>query len=260
MSTVDLPNIREPFLAANGQISRPWWIWLQQLMTRVGGSDGTDITALQTLVRQLIKDVIALEHAATDDPTGQRIATLDLLLEEISAMQAGANFGHGQWDDPDMHLVATATAAGFMSAADKAKLDTFGSAFSANQSGVGQAIAAATPTVVICNTETLDALGEYNPVTGIFTAQAAGQYVFSGRVHGTQTTATTRTLSLYVNGAEVSRMQQKQADNGNCVIAGDSGVVTLAASDQIAMRYFSALADTIVVGAALTNFSGWRIR
>jgi len=54
MSTVDLPNIREPFLAANGQISRAWWIWLQQLMTRIGGSGGTDIAVIEALVRALV--------------------------------------------------------------------------------------------------------------------------------------------------------------------------------------------------------------
>lgn len=55
MSTVDLPNIREPFIdARTGQISRPWWIWLQQLMARIGGSQGTDISALTAAVTALI--------------------------------------------------------------------------------------------------------------------------------------------------------------------------------------------------------------
>lgn len=123
MSKVDLPNIREPFLSANGQISRPWWIWLQQLMTRIGGSNPGDITALQEAVRQLIKDVLSLERVAADESTGQLIAELNLMVEGLSGLQAGENFGHGQWEDPEMHAAATASAAGFLSAADKAKLD-----------------------------------------------------------------------------------------------------------------------------------------
>lgn len=55
MSTVDLPKINQPFIdPVSGQISRPWWIWLQQLMTRIGGSNGTDLSALQAAVTALI--------------------------------------------------------------------------------------------------------------------------------------------------------------------------------------------------------------
>lgn len=56
MSTVDLPKINQPFIdPVSGQISRPWWIWLQQLMTRIGGSGGTDISVLEQLVRDLLE-------------------------------------------------------------------------------------------------------------------------------------------------------------------------------------------------------------
>lgn len=55
MSTVDLPKINQPFIdPRSGQISRPWWIWLQQLMARVGGSNGTDLTALEAAVTALL--------------------------------------------------------------------------------------------------------------------------------------------------------------------------------------------------------------
>lgn len=67
MSTVDLPNIREPFLdARTGQISRAWWIWLQQLMTRIGGSSGEDISALA----QAVRDLIALTTAQGNEING----------------------------------------------------------------------------------------------------------------------------------------------------------------------------------------------
>jgi hypothetical protein len=349
MSTVDLPNIREPFIdPRSGQISRPWWIWLQQLMARVGGAGGTDISVIEALVRQLIKDVVALERVAIDNPQGQINAGLALQIEELQAFAGSLYRGHGFWEDPDMHAAATTSAAGFMSASDKITLDglagssvatsrqiiagaglTGGGDLSADrtlnvaanadgsitvnandvQIGVlatdaqhgnrgggalhaaattsvagfmaaadkqkvddvassyffayrssGQAISAATSTTIVADTEVYDALGEYNSATGVFTAQSGGFYIFSGRVNGTQTTATTRTLQLFVNGVETIRMQQKQADNGNCVIAGDSGLVGLSAGDQVTMRYFSVLADTATAGSAFTNFSGWRVR
>lgn len=56
MSNVDLPNIREPFIdQRSGQISRPWWLWLQQLMVRIGGSDSENISAIVEAIRDLIR-------------------------------------------------------------------------------------------------------------------------------------------------------------------------------------------------------------
>jgi hypothetical protein len=79
--SVDLPNIREPFLdARTGQISRAWWIWLQQLMTRIGGSSGSDLTA----IRQAIIDLIAATIAQEIEINGQVALppqSLDELLE-----------------------------------------------------------------------------------------------------------------------------------------------------------------------------------
>jgi len=63
MSSLDLPNIREPFIDPNtGQISRPWWIWVQQLMTRIGGSNATDLTALTALVTALLATTRAQDN------------------------------------------------------------------------------------------------------------------------------------------------------------------------------------------------------
>lgn len=347
MTTVDLPNIREPFIdPRSGQISRPWWIWLQQLMGRIGGSNGTDISVIEALVRQLIKDVLALERATSDNPQGQINAGLALQIEELQAFVADER-GHGFWEDPDMHAAATPTsagfmsatdklvldalnadhvpnartltagagltgggnlsadrtfnvvanadgsivvnaddiqvgvlatdaqhgvrgggtqhavattlAAGFMSAADKAKLDGFASSYFSAYASTGQAAGAGAVLLVICDTQLNDALGEYDPTTGVFTAAATGLYVFHGHVFGTQTTSTNRQLMLYVNGAEVIRMQQLTSSSGASAIGGTSGLVNLNAGNTVTMRYLSTLADTTATGASATNFSGWRV-
>lgn len=89
MSTVDLPNIREPFVdTRSGQISRPWWIWLQQLMTRIGGTGGTDIAALEAAVTALI----ALTRAHDNEINGQ-VALPPMSHEDLIAFdeaQVGA--------------------------------------------------------------------------------------------------------------------------------------------------------------------------
>lgn len=88
MSTVDIPNIREPFIdTRSGQISRPWWIWMQQLMTRIGGSDGPDIASLIALITALIASAKAHEN----EINGQ--VALPPILEELAlfdAAQVGA--------------------------------------------------------------------------------------------------------------------------------------------------------------------------
>lgn len=67
MSTVDLPSIREPFIdQRTGLITRAWWIWLQQLMTRIGGSGGSDLSA----IRQAIIELIAESNAQQTELNG----------------------------------------------------------------------------------------------------------------------------------------------------------------------------------------------
>lgn len=290
MSTVDLPNIREPFIdQRTGQISRAWWIWLQQLMTRIGGSGGQDISAITILLNQARANIGALEMQSAEVPSAVAVGELRTLIDEMQAALSGVNYPHGHWEDPDMHAVASTSQAGFMSATDKATLaaavpntrqiisggglegggdlsadrtlSTINgkSRFLAYQTGA-QAIAASTATVITFNTELFDALAEFNPATGVFTAQETGIYMFSGRVHGTQGVATNRILALNINGSQASRMQQFNSSTGDGVIAGDSGLVSMTAGDTATLIYFTGQADTTLPGANLVNFSGWRIR
>ncbi|WP_439684864.1 hypothetical protein MNJPNG_04980 [Cupriavidus oxalaticus] len=350
MTTISLPNIREPFIdVRSGQISRPWWIWLQQLMAIIGTGDVPDISALTELVRQLLRDTLALERSATDEALSQAIGDLNSRADVLAAMIEAMQRGHGVWEDPDLHAVATTSAAGFMSAADKGVLDglaagsvpstrqviagaglTGGGDLSAdrtfnvvanadgsivvsaddvkvgvlatdtqhgNRSGGAlhaaattvtagfmsaadktkldglasvshflayqstlQAIGAGVSTTIVCDTEVFDGNGEYNPATGVFTAAATGTYFFSGRVHGTQGSATVRVIFLAVNGTIVCRMAQTGAETGNGVLSGDSGLVQLTAGDTVVMQYLTGIAENTTTGAALTNFSGWRVR
>lgn len=282
MSDFSLPNIREPFLAQNGQITRAWWIWLQQLMAQISTGDGTDLSQIVQTLNALIRDTRGLERTGAESAQGPAIAELTAALMQLASVQAASVPSaayeaqmaelqamaiaqvsvHGRWSDPDMHEVATATSAGFMSATDKAKLDGIGasSCFSAYRSS-SQAIAATTFTTIVFNTELFDDLSEYDTATGVFTAQQAGTYNFTASiVAAAMTSPMDRVMALYVNGVERIRMALTRLEPGNAMLAGTSGPVRLAASDQVTLRYFSGNADTVQASQSMTYFSGWRIK
>jgi hypothetical protein len=131
--------------------------------------------------------------------------------------------------------------------------------FSAWQS-TAQNIAAATYTVVQFQTKIFDDTGEFNAATGAFTAAASGTYVFSAGVYGSQTTATSRFIAIFVNGSETVRLQEHQNITGRAVVAGGSGPIKLNAGDAVTLCYLSQLADTTVAVQAVTYFKGYRIK
>lgn len=211
MSDVNLPNIREPFIdQRSGQISRPWWIWLQQLMNRIGGTDSADLTAIVALLNAARLSITDLERKSGGEwEAAQSIAELYGLFDMLQAAIEGKSYSHGQWDDPDMHAEATTSASGFMSSPDKTKLDgilasTAISNFRAYQSSA-QSISADTWTTVSLQTEEFDDLGEFSTSTYQFVPASTGTYSFAGGVRGTQTTVNIRGLAIYVNGSEIGR-------------------------------------------------------
>lgn len=123
MSTPNLPNVREPFIdARSGQISRPWWIFLQQLMAKIG--DDTDLGAIEEALRLAIRDILDLQRQELAAEFGQVMAALQGAIEQVRAAEAGAAHAHGRWADPDMHALATTTSAGFMSPSDKTAVNS----------------------------------------------------------------------------------------------------------------------------------------
>ena len=122
-----------------------------------------------------------------------------------------------------------------------------------------QAITAATPTTVLFATKVFDVTTEVS-ATGVFTAGTAGYYMFSAGFTGTQAVATTRYLALYVNGVERARLQGVNGVTGVPCIAGAVVPIQLAAGNTVTVVYYSALADTGVVGQVNTYFGGYRLQ
>lgn len=342
MSTPNLPNVREPFIdARSGQISRPWWIFLQQLMAQIGGD--IDLSAIEQALRAAIRDILDLQRQEVSQDVGRRFAEIQEALSQSLAALAGEGRAHGRWADPDLHALATTTSAGFMSpsdkqtvissvpsarqiiagngltgggdltadrtlnvvaedasvvvnpdgirvgvlqtdtqhgsraggalhaeatrtvagfmsAADKTKLDYISSSnFYVYQLASAQSIAAATFTILNFDTVGFDDTGEFDMATDTFSPDIAGHYVFNGSVYGTQGATANRALDLYVNGTSVRRLAQRN-DVGTSALGGSSGPVALSAGDLVTLRYFTSIADITSNQANATFFSGWRIK
>lgn len=167
---------------------------------------------------------------------------------------------HGVRGGGTQHAVVTTSSNGFMSAADKVKLDSLGTSSFRAYVSVVQPVAASTFSTIVFTAQEWDDLNEYDTATGQFIPSVTGKYCFAAGIHGTQFTPTARVISLFVNGTETVRMQQFESDSGNGVIAGTSGIVSLTAGDVVTLKYLSGIAENISTGSSICYFSGYRIK
>lgn len=110
-----VPDVGTPVFDANGYMNPVWHQFFFMLLRRTGGTDGID----------------AIEQAKLIQANTIRIGAEEALLASMVAPQARPTtaapesmvWPHGVHDEPELHATATAALDGFMSAADKAKLD-----------------------------------------------------------------------------------------------------------------------------------------
>jgi hypothetical protein len=126
MSTpTNFPDVGVPLVdPKTGRLSMVWFQLLIALFNRTGGTSG-DSGSTQELseVAQQIASLVPVDYGAA-----LRIAdveaTLSVLAGAVTQSEPDSFVPtHGIQDAPDLHAVATQTANGFMSGADKAKLD-----------------------------------------------------------------------------------------------------------------------------------------
>lgn len=121
-----VPNINTPVVGANGQINPIWWQFFVRLLSRTGGGMGVDSTAAMQSARD------SQAESSSEAFVGRLL--IDIALQAYVAGQASVSrycqadaheqvHSHGVHSDPELHALATPTSSGFMSAADKAKLD-----------------------------------------------------------------------------------------------------------------------------------------
>jgi hypothetical protein len=105
------PDAQVSFLTPSGKVSQPWRQLLLSLFVVTGGGDSDfNPTELKIAIAEAIQQISGFAMP----PLVARAA-----LEEILAFVPT----HGRQEDETLHALVTSTAAGFMSAADKVKLD-----------------------------------------------------------------------------------------------------------------------------------------
>jgi hypothetical protein len=120
--STQIPDAGTPIFDAKGYINPVWHNFFNTMLRRTGGTRGGD----QVVGDEILEATFAA--GVPPMPEAQQPLMLDQLL--ASPRLVGESFGdvqqvasHGLQNDPDLHDVATTTAAGFMSAADKSKLN-----------------------------------------------------------------------------------------------------------------------------------------
>jgi len=130
--------------------------------------------------------------------------------------------------------------------------------FRAYQSS-GQSISASVTTKLTFTTENYDDTSEYDATTSRFTAINDGTYIFSAGYHQLTSTISRRTITLYVNGSEYTRLHEDDTRANNTVVAG-STIVKLSAGDYVEVYYTTTNADTGTAVSALSYFAGLRVK
>lgn len=144
MDTRTVIPIPDAPLTNGDRITEVWFRFLLQIFNRTGGSDGGDLTNVLRAVNDLqallaaqvpveptsLPDVPAEVVAASLIATALgRIQELEAQIQQVSVAMRSEDvpaevYTHGTHSDGTLHAVATPTQAGFMSAADKTKLDS----------------------------------------------------------------------------------------------------------------------------------------
>lgn len=144
MDTKAIIPVPDAPLTTGDRITEVWFRFLLQLFNRTGGSDGGDLTLvlravndLQALLAaQVPIEQLPLREVPSEVIAAGLIATALGRIQELEARIQQTNvsvryeelpaevYTHGTHADDTLHAIATPTRAGFMSAADKTKLNS----------------------------------------------------------------------------------------------------------------------------------------
>jgi len=118
-----------------------------------------------------------------------------------------------------------------------------------------QALSAAAFTPIIFDTAVYDSQSEYSTSTGIFTAKNSGTYFVSAGLYiGGVGAGTNEVVSVFVNGAEQTRLFQIYIATSGTAMIGGSSILQLNAGDQVQINGFSSVAGGSVGGAVKDNY------
>ncbi len=140
---VTLPTVGTPIVEANGQINEVWFRFFLTLLQRTGGEAGSELPRLIKLIDLLLRRFVAAQ-GESGSVVAVPVRPLGLVPDAVPVRRNSPAdapdvvsvrrpaptdspdqvFRHGLQNDPDLHALVTTTAAGFMSASDKVKIDS----------------------------------------------------------------------------------------------------------------------------------------
>lgn len=110
-----VPDAGTPIFDANGYINPVWHQFFFSLLRRTGGTEGVDLS-------DQAKRIKAVENRVTDAELVEYSEAFDQLAT-VESFDQSVVFDHGVQYDSSLHALVTTSNDGFMSAADKSKLD-----------------------------------------------------------------------------------------------------------------------------------------
>lgn len=138
----NVPDFTTPIIGPDGRVDRAWWHFFLKMFARTGGTSGVDIAALAAEVDaekasaqsfvpndaaaqigQLFLEAMAVAQVQILQSRNTGYPEAAVMVQRLRVDAHDQVAMHGIQYDPGLHAVATTTTAGFMSAADKAKLD-----------------------------------------------------------------------------------------------------------------------------------------
>lgn len=88
---VSLPGYREPWFDPSGNISRPWWLFLQGLSKVIGGGQVPDLSSILQAIRELQQNVEGQEFPLIPAELGRVISDMAELRERIETLMLPAD-------------------------------------------------------------------------------------------------------------------------------------------------------------------------
>lgn len=123
-----VPDAGTQIFDKNGFINPVWHQFFFTLLRRTGGAEGVDSGSESGRITKVEKRIESAEQEIQEEvqvfrSSQQVFPEVIPLVQRKGIEEVQQVFPHGLQNDPDLHDIASAVANGFMSAADKSKLD-----------------------------------------------------------------------------------------------------------------------------------------
>jgi hypothetical protein len=116
--STQIPDTGTPIFDSNGFINPVWHAFFSTIVRRTGGSEGVDSASESAIVGATVEAAVMPQEQVSS------FEVVPVVIAQSEAAPEGIVPTHGLQADPALHEVASSAQNGFMSATDKAKLDS----------------------------------------------------------------------------------------------------------------------------------------